>query len=156
MTINEFQETLKEGLLDVFKDIRGKIPNGTVAGIKGYSQSLPVVDNDDENDSRFPYFIVRLADGEDDDLYSIRGMVKTLILFGVYDDSKDNQGHKTILNLIQRYRERFGKNPLVGGQYRMRSKIKWVLQDEDTYPFFFGGIESEWDIKKFRKEDPYS
>lgn len=156
MTVCDFQETLKAELLEVFKDIRSRGPDGSIRNITGYCQSLPVEDADDETSSCFPYFIVRVSDGVDDDQYSIRGTVHAMILLGIYDDSRDNQGYKTILNMIQRFRERFEKNPLVGNMYRIQPKITWTLQDEDTYPYFFGGIQAKWDIMQFRKEDAYS
>lgn len=158
MTIYELQDDLVEELASVFRNITGKRPDGTVKAPTGYAQSLPIVQDDEEDeDSRFPYFIVRMTEGEGgQDQSAVRETATTHILLGVYENNPDNQGHRTILNMIQRFRERFEKNPLLKDKYRMRPEIKWALQDEDTYPYYFGGIEVTWEIKQYQKEDRYS
>lgn len=161
MTITEFQKALRDDLVVLFNDVCEKWPDGTKGKINGYLQDLPKdsVDEDEEEDdrSRFPYFIVRILGGKDEELDSIRGSVQILILFGVYDNDPKNNGHEIILRLIQTFRERYELEPRTAGYgYRMKPKIEWVLQDEPTYPYFFGGIETEWDILLARKEDPYS
>lgn len=157
MTINDFQEKLRDDLLLLYKDLFEKNPDGTLGKINGYIQNLPEFDDEDEAESRFPYFIVRVMSGTDEELDQIRGSVKVLILIGVYDNNKENVGHKIILKMIQMFRERFEEEARTSGYgYRMRPKIEWALQDEDTFPYFFGGIETDWDIMLTRKEDPYS
>jgi hypothetical protein len=34
--------------------------------------------------------------------------------------------------------------------------MDFALQDEDTYPYFFGGIEMKFWVQKARREDPYA
>ena len=79
--------------------------------------------------------------------------VKLILIFGIYDDNQDAQGHKTILNLIQKIHERFFKNPILANKYTMIPGIKWTLQDDDTYPYYFGGVEMNWSILTVSQEE---
>lgn len=114
-----------------------------------FEQALPIQKTDDE-DEPYPYCIVRVMEG---DLEDNDASVKIILVFGIYDDNQDAQGHKTILNLIQKIHERFFKNPILANKYKMLPGIKWTLQDDDTYPYYFGGVEMNWNILTVSQEE---
>lgn len=129
-------------------------------GFTGYAQFLPVMKNDDEDiDQFFPYFIVRLQDGKTTDDYDM-WTVTADILIGIHDDDENNRGHFHIMNAIDRITRRFCEEPTIGTPghkaFRCLPEMQWDLQDEDTYPYYFGGVELKfWVPKPGRREPRY-
>lgn len=100
----------------------------------------------------FPYCIVRVLEGEIESL-DVPQTVKILLLFGVFEEDKQGQGHEVILNLIQRVQERFYKNPILANTFVMKNHMEWSLQEEDTYPYYYGGVLTTWDTPVIRREE---
>lgn len=158
MTATEFQGALVEEIERLLQDVRTKNTAGKeIVGVKGYRQQLPVVMEDEDDTSKyFPYFIVRLTNGEtkdDDDPW----LVTADIIFGVCDVAQEAQGHLHILTMIQRVTDRFMAEPLLDHKYRASQEVSWALQEEeDTYPFYFGGLEMRFYIPKMGRRDEWS
>lgn len=155
MVVAEFQRELIGEVTRILQNVQTKNTAGeTVTGVKGYEQMLPIVMDDEEDESQFfPYFIAKINEGktEDDDKPWI---VTADILLGCYDDSKNANGHRSILNMIQRICDRFAKEPLMNNKFRAEPDIEWALQNEDTYPFYFGGVEIRFNIPKIGRRTP--
>lgn len=136
----------------VFKKADGT----TVTGATGYRQQLPkVIQDDDDMDQFFPYYIVRIETGRtpsDNEPWD----VTVDILFGIFDDDAENDGHIYILEMIQRVTDFFAAYPLLDNKYRALQDMEFAVQDEDTYPYFLGGIEMKFWVQKARREDPYA
>lgn len=157
MTAADLQKDLAEEIGNLLKEIRSKDAQGNeVVGAKGYYQQLPAIREDEDDVSKFfPYFIVRIEDGEtedDDDPWT----VKADILLGSYDEDPDTNGHFRIMGMIQRIIDRFAAEPLLNGRYRANQKMRWELQDEDSYPFYFGGVELMFSVPKIERRDLYA
>lgn len=127
-------------------------------GFKGYEQSLPKLVNADEDpDQFFPYFIVRIDKGmtENDDS---PWTVTVDILLGLHDADEKNDGHLTIMNAINRITKRFAEEATLGfagrKAFRCHADMNWALQDEDTWPYFFGGVELKFDVPKPMRKEP--
>ena len=65
--------------------------------------------------------------------------MRVLLLFGLCDNGLENQG-ETMLNLINRIVLRLSQNNVLKTFYQ-EGKIEWAIDDEDTYPYFFGGMD---------------
>ena len=157
MVALDFQAELVKEIETITSHIVYKTADGgTKTGVTAYNQQLPQVTEDEEDASAFfPYAIVRLVDGEtqdDDDCWA----VKTDILIGCYDESNDTNGHLDVLTTIQKICDRFAKKPLLASKYMANQHIQWGLQDEDTYPYFFGGVEITFFLPKIGREDDYA
>lgn len=154
MTAFYLQEDLINELKKVFKGFKLKDPYGEEADINIFSQNLPFINSDEEEDP-FPYIIVRISEGIINDIES-QQEVTTQLIIGTYDDSKEANGHKDTLNIIQKIHERFFKNNVLANKYTMQTPFKWVLQEEDTNPYYFGGIEVSWKTRTIEKEDRFA
>ena len=127
-------------------------------GFKGYAQFLPKLQNDDDDpDQFFPYFIVRIDKGkteDDDSLWT----VTVDILLGIHDADTKNDGHLSIMTAITRITKRFAEEATLGyagrKAFRCHSEMEWALQDEDTWPYFFGGVELMFDVPKPMRKEP--
>ena len=81
--------------------------------------------------------------------------VTVAVCFGIFNDSLENNGHQEILNLIQRVYERFAKDPILAGSYTCTCEFEWALQDEDTYPYYFGAIGMSFEFMGIRRENRF-
>jgi len=163
MTAYELQNDLIEELKVMFTGFKLKSPtidtsgNTTFTEPNIFGQSLPIRENDEAEDP-YPYIIVRLDSGDMKE--GSAHLVKTRLMIGTFDDNADTNGHKDILNVIQKIYERFAKNPVLMSKYVMRddeeTPFTWVLQDDDTYPYYFGAIEMVWKTRAIRRESQYT
>lgn len=140
---------------NILRDVVTKNTAGEdMVGVKGYKYRLPLITADDEDESQFfPYFIVRLSGGktEDDDS---PWLVTADILLGVCENDKDIPGHEHIMVMIQRITDRFAAEPLLNKKFRAEQDMEWAVQDEDTYPFYFGGVEIKFRVPKIGRRIP--
>lgn len=141
MTFKNLQDDLIAELETVLKDMQTKNAAGEEkVGIKGYPHMLPVVMEDDDDVSQFiPCFIVRFEMGEtedDEDCWHVH----TNVIIAICDMAKE-RGHESLLIAIQRIVDRFAWDPQFAHKYRVDQKIKWYVQDEDTFPFHYGEVD---------------
>ena len=161
MVAADLQRELIDVITDVLSDIVTVKANGdTAVGFTGYPQFLPkLVNDDDTEDVYFPYFLVRISNGEVDenDGWPL-WRVSVTVLLGIHDDRTENQGHYSILTAITRITSHFDSTAVLGEarhiSYRCdSSKTAWALQDEDTYPYYFGAVSLQfWLPMMGRKE----
>lgn len=172
MVATFLQDDLCEELKKIFKDFRLKNPQGNTSKINIFKQNLPMPRPACQDDiptellenglaeettaqDPYPYIIIRIEDGEIKDEASTQ-TVNTYLLIGVFDDSYEKQGTKDVLNIIADIYERFAKIPVLNSRYRVQYPILWALQDEESYPFYYGGMHLSWELAAIRKEDPYA
>ena len=103
----------------------------------------------------YPYIIVRVEQGKIEGIDQEQTVFVNLII-GVIDRGYENQGHKDVLNIIQKIYERFAKNAILAKKYECTMPIEWALQDEESFPYFFGGMALQFETIRIRREDPYA
>ncbi|WP_167955125.1 hypothetical protein [Anaerosporobacter faecicola] len=155
---------MKEELEKVLGEVRLKDPNNTgkYTSIKIYEQVLPKIkieydrydeEEEDQSEEPFPYIIIKLDSGK---IVNEDEAVKVELLIATYDDDLQNQGHKDVLNIINKIYERFYKNPMLANKYFRVNDIDWVLQDDDMYPYYYGAMGMEFKVRMFKKEDRFA
>ena len=167
------QDDLAEELKVVFEHFRLEDPDGTRRAINIYKQSLPIPEaeeipdtvTDEEleegiydakaKEAPFPYILVRLEEGKIEVIDQEQTVIVNLII-GVIDRNHNNQGHKDVLNIMQKIYERFAKNAILAKKYENVMPIEWALQDEESFPYFFGGMALRFETAPIRREDPYA
>lgn len=164
MTVFQLQKDLMEEIESVLSDIMLKKPKGGMSTIKSYSQELPKREQvvkpgslmpEDDGTDPYPFCVVRMESGS---IFTGAQGVRTILIFGVFDDALENQGHQALLNIIHRVSERFIINPVLKDRYRMneREGINWILDDEERYPYYIGSMEMAWDAYFVEREDRYA
>lgn len=174
MVATFLQDDLVAELKEIFNGFRLKNPQGEWSEINVFPQALPIpapvappedaepelieeglADTDPVKvEDPYPYAIVRIQDGKIETINGAQN-VTVLIILGVYDESLENQGHKDVLNMIQKIYERFAKNAILAGKYELLHPIEWTLQEEESYPYFIGGIALNFGTLPIRREDPF-
>jgi hypothetical protein len=155
MTPIMLQDALVEELNHIFKDYLYKEPGGERVPIKVYPQNIPVNESDDEADP-IPYIIVRLNSGDDDGKGDRFNTVKVVIIIGIWDDALAAQGHRDVLNIIQKVYERFQENPNLNNIAAYTGDFHWALQEDGYYPYFFGACTLNFYIAAIRREDRFA
>lgn len=157
MTATILQEKLAEEIGSIFKDDLFKDSSGKYTKINIFEQNLPIRQDEDAPDS-IPYIIVRLENGTTKNSNSGDEPQEVLItlLIGYFDDNTSNNGHKGVLGMIQKIYERFEKNPMLANQFMFQNPFDWALQDEESFPYFFGAISMTFKTAAIRKEDKFA
>ena len=137
MTPIMLQDELVEEMKRLLAGNLYKTPAGEHTEMKVFPQNIPVNETDDDEDP-IPYIIVRLNSGEDDGTRDSFNTVKLVIIVGIWDDSLDSQGHRDVLNIIQKVYERFHKTPNLNNIAVYDGDFNWALQEDGYYPYFFG------------------
>jgi hypothetical protein len=130
----------------LFDGYKLKNVEGVEVPLNIYSQYLPAkkVRKDTEH---FPFIRVILDDGEDPDETEVT-TCRILFMIGIYDTDENYQGYKDCLNILQKMYDHFVRYKIFDDKYEIQYPIKWRLHDEDLYPYFFGGLETIWNIGK--------
>ncbi len=103
---------------------------------KVFEQSIPPRQGKD--DSHFPYALVQLGNGEEDEEEATQEIIVT---FGVKDINLDYSGYIKAVNVVQEVRQHMLSKKIIGGMFEVKKPIRWVLPENDeTYPKYFGGI----------------
>jgi len=157
MTARYLQDILIDKIGEILKDMLFTRSDGAdVAGAQGYKQSLPVfLSDEDDMDTVFPYYIVRMQNGKltgDDGPWTIT----VAVVFGIYDSDEETNGHEAILGMIQRVIDYFYTYPLLGNFRAQADGMEWQLQDEDTFPYYFGAVSLKFDAPIPERIDDYS
>ena len=61
-----------------------------------------------------------------------------------------------VLNLIEKVYQRFARDPVLAHQYICQQDFEWGLQDEDTWPYFFGAIGMSFSYMGIQRESKYT
>lgn len=151
MNARILQDALVADLTELFKDRLYKKPDGSSAATSVFPQALPKQQTDAEAEiDPVPYIIVRIDSGgieTQTDPYK----VSLLLLLGAFDDGANNQGHRTILEMIELIQQHYEEHPDLAGQFVFTDPFNWALQDEDSHPYFFGGIEITFNVPAPRR-----
>ena len=154
MTATMLQEELVKELETIFRGDLFKNSLGEYVKLNVYEQQLPIREDEDSPDP-MPYIIVRLETGSTKSGTDPQEVLVTL-LFGYFDDSPENNGHKGVLGMIQKVHERFEKQPMLANQFMFQDPFDWALQDEESFPYFFGAASMTFKTAAIRKEDKFA
>lgn len=154
MTATMLQEELVKELETIFRGDLFKNSLGKYVKLNVYEQQLPIKEDEDSPDP-MPYITVRIETGSTKSGTDPQEVLVTL-LFGYFDDSPENNGHKGVLGMIQKVHERFEKQPMLANQFMFQDPFDWALQDEESFPYFFGAASMTFKTAAIRKEDKFA
>ena len=154
MTATILQEQLCLEIKNIFKGDLFSDSVGQRVPMNVFEQNLPIRESDEEPDP-IPYIIIRMETGTTKSGVDPQEVTITIIV-GYFDDSKANNGHKGVLGIIQKLHERFEKNPMLANQFMFQDPFDWALQDEESYPYYFGAASMTFKTAAIRKEDKYA
>lgn len=78
-----------------------------------------------------------------------------LFIIGIHDDNENRQGNVEVINIIEKYKNHLIHNKFIE-EFEFLHPFEWTIQDSETHPFYYGGIETRWKLRKIeQKEDEY-
>ncbi len=150
MNARELQRAVKDDLTALFQETRYRNPEGQPSTISVFKQHLPKQETEDADDP-FPYIIVRVDSGgiaTQADPHK----VAVILLIGTYDDGTDNQGHEAVLEILEKIQHHYEEKPLLAEQFVFTDPFNWVLQDEESYPYYFGAANLSFNLPATRRK----
>lgn len=168
MTAFELQTDLKSELARILEGFKLKNTDGERVAVNIYEQDLPVpqsasssedeksdmldyYDDDKPQEDPYPYVIVRVEGGRCEDPDEAE-KVTLMLIIGVFAKSEDRQGHKDVINIINKIVDHFYVHHILAKNYVLSYPLEWTLVDEDTHPYYFGGISMTFERSTPRRE----
>lgn len=155
MTPLDLQDALCSELRTLFSDDLFRNSLDEYVPIKVFSQNLPIEKNDDDEDP-VPYIIVRLNNGDDDGKKDSNNVVNLVIIIGVCENMKEQQGYRDVMHVFQKIYQRFQEKPKLGDQAVFNGEFHWANQEDGYYPYFFGACTLSFNIPAIRRVDPFA
>lgn len=152
MTPLELQGELVDEMKRILDGYLYKNPKGDRVPIQVFVQNIPMNEVDEEEDP-IPYLIVRLNSGEDEGGRESFNTVSLVFIIGVWDDSLEAQGHRDVMNIIQKIYQRFHENPDLNRKAAYVGDFKWAMQEDSYFPYSFGACHLKFRIAAIRRED---
>lgn len=158
LTAHGLQTALVDELKTLFSDTLMRNPLGEDRPPEVFEQQLPVPQDDYDADMSFaPYIIVQLYSGKIEDFHT-PGHGKQLqvdMLFCIFNDDRNRNGHIELLNMIQRVENYLGARGRVKN-FILSKPFEWVLENSDNYPYYFGAATANFEAPRVTQEDPFS
>lgn len=161
MTLQGLMDTLIPEIEQIVSDIFMIGIDGRQKKMKGYPMAIPVAEskigwdeydkdmaNAEPEDLLYPYFIVRVANVVYEDEAA---KANVYVLFAVYDNDKNMRGYRILMNLLERIANHF-RTSCVLEQFWCDKEMGIAVQDDEIFPYFFGGIEMKWNIPELIEE----
>lgn len=155
-TLVDLEQSLTAEFNSIFEGKTYYNSLGHAVPLRAYTHSLPVKQGSDDEptdaDVPEPYIVSEIQNGKkdtEDDGHE----VNVAVIICVCDDNTARHGHQDILAIIGRVLERFGKRPDLAGKFNLRHPLEWTLSDEDTYPYYYGGLLLHFEVPAIEKED---
>ena len=156
MTPIMLQKALKEELERLFEDFfSSEKMDYSERPVTIYEQDLPVNIETMEAEGKMPYVIVRIVEGEMEQLEDTE-QVKVYFIFCSQAPEWNMSGYSDVMNMIQRVKERFLKNPVVGDYFTAELPMKWVIQEDDTTDLYYVGMEMNFHCPGIRRESKFA
>lgn len=156
MTPIMLQKALKEELEQLFEGfLSSEKMDHSERAVTVYEQLLPEDIATVAEEGKIPFVIVRLSEGEMEQPEDAE-RVKVIFIFCSQASEWNKSGYADVANMIQRVKERFLKNPVIGDYFTAELPMKWVLQEDDTTDLYYGGVEMDFACPGIRRESRFA
>lgn len=153
MTELDLLDGLAEETKEALKDFRLRSAKENYIPINIYTQNLPLKKGK-EDEKQYPYVCVCFDDEEISDPEE-PFLVNVYFLIGIIDRAEDKQGFRDVLQIANLIYQHIFRKGIIAKAFKPSYPFKILLQQDDTYPYFIGGIESKWEMPSFREEDKF-
>ncbi|MBR0151085.1 MAG: hypothetical protein IJP89_06965 [Synergistaceae bacterium] len=147
----DYELPAKSGLLQTVKVFTQYLPQPSGITLKAKSDTEAIVPQgytSSDIESNFPCVVVKVDESTDNEEGTLtQTRVKMRLLVGTYDDSPDCQGYRDVMNIIEVIRQDLETMPgrVLDGRYRLEMPLTHALFEEQSWPIYFGQINTEWE-----------
>ena len=153
MTEIDLLDALAAESADALKGFRLRSAKENLIPINIYTQNLPVKEGKGD-ESQYPY-VLACFDEEEIESRDKNLLVSVYFIIGICDREKDKQGFRDVLQIANEIYQHLFRKGIIANAFRPDYPFKIVLQKDDTYPYFFGGIESKWELPVIGEEEKF-
>ena len=152
MTIAELLDAIADETVDALDGFILRSAKGNPRPVNVYTQNLPLKEGKDD-ESIYPFVCVCYDSSEIGSAHDGKELTDICFFMGIIDREKDKQGYRDILQMIERIKQHFFRKGIIRNAFRLEYPVKSMLQQEDTYPYFIGGIEAKCELFIVTEED---
>lgn len=151
MTELDLIDGLAVEVREALEDFQLRSAKGNLNPINIYTQNLPL--KKERGDERqYPYVCV-CFDDEKIDAKTSPMNVSVYFIIGIIDRNEDKQGYRDVLQMANLIYQHIFRKGVIAKAFRPSYPFRIAMQQEDTYPYYIGGIESVWELSTIEEED---
>lgn len=154
MTEIDLLDGLAAETAEALKDFRLRSAKDNLIPINIYTQNLPLKEGK-EDEKQYPYVCICFDEAEIESSDTDKKTVNVYFVIGIIDRAKDKQGFRDVLQIEELIAQHIFRKGIIAEAFRLEFPLRNLLQSEDTYPYFMGGIESRWEMPIIREEERY-
>lgn len=120
---------------------------GEATPFKVHRQVLPEkmsddFDYSDESDGKnmYPFVVVQVVQGGKSQNHAPME-TRILLMIGVHNEDLEGAGYDDVIACIDAILNDLNITPYVGDRFVLDGALDWSLHEENTHPFYFGGLE---------------
>lgn len=152
MIPEKLQDCLITELKQLFKDAKYTNFEETLSEINIFKQDPPSKKYEDDPDVKFPFVVVELPKGEiaseaDPHTCSIN------FIIGMADLSDDGSGYSAVCSAINKIYYLLVTKKTFNKQFELDYPINWEIVKDDSDPFYYGAVTTNWIIPKITQSD---
>lgn len=155
MTVFDIYKELEDFLHPILDEMYFESPSKKRVKINIYEQSLPPK-RDDEDVEPFPYLIIKVLGGKfPKDYRSDTAKLRVILLIGIMNTEKGYTAYRDVIGVIERIRQALLK---VGHlkTFSLCDDINFSMNEDDEYPYSFGGMDLSFRSLDMVREDEYT
>lgn len=157
MTPEKLQKELIKELEPLFSQTEFRDENGEKVKMRFFAQTLPRKESEDDPEP-FPWCVVKLGRNDVKDVGGLLNQIQQVsLIFGIYYDEKDCQYQHMMFTLFEKVKKRFLEKPILAGAFSALPEMVSMIDDEEeeTYPYYFGGMSLQFLLQTYEREDEY-
>ena len=151
MTPADLQNTLMQRISLILKDFPLETSYNDPTKFKVYKQHPPEQDAEDHTDQDewekeiYPFVSVKLLGGDKKGNHTTQ-LEPVLLMIGVRNEEMNGKGFDDAVTAAQAIMNDLNKNPMIDQRYPIQYPMKWTPYEENTFPYFFIGIELTFEM----------
>ena len=154
MTVEGLLDAIAEETAEALKGLSLRSAKENQRPINIYTQNLPL--KEEKGDEKiYPYVCVGFDSSGIEDPCEGKELADIYFVAGIIDREKDCQGYRDVLQVIERIKQHFFRKGIIQGAFRLAYPVRTALQQEDTFPYFIGGIEAKCELFIVTEEDEF-
>ena len=155
MTVLSIYEELEEFLHSVLDEMYFESPSGQRVKINFYRQNLPPLLNE-EDINPIPYVLIKILGGTfPQDYRGDKGKIRVLLTIGLMNTESGYTASRDVVGVIERIRTKLLKVGYLK-TFSLNSDIDFAMNEDDEYPYSFGGLDMTFRSVNIMREDEYT
>lgn len=149
--LDYLEEFIKQRTRDILLEVRAPLGEDTKRRpAEVHKMRLP---KKEDSTKRVPYLLLQILSGNDarEEDGTPVSLCKIRIVIATYSEDQKN-GAYDVANLIMRIRTELERTGIIGGCFCLQRPLEYLIYPDDTAPYYFGEMITNWTIPDIRME----